>query len=442
MKKNAIDSVGKYLLPLVLAAALSACGGSDNKVVEKDPVPINPAPVTPITPKPEVSGARLLITKPGIHDNILVFDLGDNKKIADLSVAGTVSGLYASPSYRYAIAAQSAAGVVNFIDSGVEWQSHGDHGHIHLQEPGLLGLQLSGTKPGHFTKNGDQTVIFFDGQEGVPAQVRTLTETSISTGATLAEYTDNIHQHGAAQAWGDYLISTVRDGGITPATTLPSMVKVSEREGDHFREVKVFDGAEYACPGLHGSAQNIGYIIFGCNDGLLLLEQQSGQFHAHKIPHSTRISSLYSHPNVIDFVGTGRNSNDEPVSLFAVNPATGAVVAIPYDRTPRAYGFAEDGELFLILDTDGGLTALDTYSWKVAKARLQVTAAAELAGQVTRLTVSANGEKVYVADVGTKKILAVDVHKWAVDSAETIVLDFAPGMILWVGSDAEDGGSH
>lgn len=444
MKKNAIDSVGKYMLPLLLAAALSACGGSDNKIAEKNPVPVDPVPVAPIpvAPSPEVSGARLLITKPGIQDNILVFDLGENKKIAELSVAGTISGLYASPSYRYAIAAQSSAATVNFIDSGVAWESHGDHGHIHVQEPGLLGLQLAGIKPGHITKNGDQTVIFFDGQEGVPAQVRTLTETSLAAGATLAEYTDNIYQHGAAQAWGDHLVATVRDGSITPATSLPSMVKVSEREGDHFHEVEVFDAPEYACPGLHGSAQNIGFIIFGCSDGVLLLEQQAGQFQARKISHNTRISSLYSHPNVIGFVGAGRNTNDEPVSLFAVNPAAATIVAIPYDRTPRAYGFAEDGELFLILDTEGGLTALDTHTWAVAKARLQVTAAAEVAGQVARLTLSANGEKAYVADVGAQKILAVDVDKWAVDHAAAIALDFAPGIILWLGRDAEEDGSH
>lgn len=436
MKKIVFCKPAPSLLPLTLALLLAACGGSDNKIVEKDPVVKDP-----IIQEPEISGARLLITKPGVQDQVQVFDLGENKKIADLSVAGTISGLYASPSYRYAIATQGTAGIVNFIDSGVEWEAHGDHGHIHLEEPALLGLQLTGIKPGHVTKNGDQTVIFFDGQEGVPAVTRTLTETSIAAGTTLAEYSDNIHQHGAAQAWDNYLVTTVRDGAVTPATTLPSMVKVSERDGSHFHDNKVFDTPEHACPGLHGSAQNIGFITFGCNDGVLLLKQDGNQFIANKIAHTTRISSLFSHANVVDFVGAGKNNTSDPTSLFAIHPVTETITAINYNRTPRAYGFADEGELFLILDTEGGLTALDTHTWAQVGSRLQVTAAAEAEGQISRLTVSADGEKAYVADIGAKNIKVVDVHNWSVAQDLTINLDFSPGIILWVGSEGEEG-SH
>ncbi|HWV15787.1 MAG TPA: hypothetical protein VN030_10165 [Cellvibrio sp.] len=424
------------MLPWLLAMALSACGGSDNKIIEKAPVAKDPV-VT--DPEPAASGARLLITKPGAQDNVLVFDLDENKKIAEVSVAGTISGLYASPSYRYAIATQGTAGIVNFIDSGVEWESHGDHGHLHLDEPGLLSLQLAGSKPGHVTKNGDQIAIFFDGQEGVPAAVRTLTETSMAAGEILAEYFDNIHQHGAAQAWDKYLITTARDGSIAPATTLPSMVRVSEREGSHFHEKTLVSAPEFACPGLHGSAQNIGFIAFGCNDGVLLFKPDGEQFPAGKIANTTRISSLFSHPNVVSFVGAGRNSNSDPMALFAVNPAIETIAPIAYSRTPRAYAFAKEGELFLILDTEGGLTALDTHTWAQVGARLQVTAAAEGAGQVSRLTVSAEGDKAYVADIGAQKILVVDVSHWVIEKAATINLDFAPGMILWLGSSVGGG---
>lgn len=421
-------------LPLVLAMVLSACGGSDNKIVEKTPVAKDPV-VT--DPEPQVSGARLLVTKTGVQDNLLVFELGENKKIAELSVAGTISGLYASPSYRYAIATQGTAGIVNFIDSGVTWESHGDHGHLHLDEPGLLSLQLSGSKPGHVTKNGDQIAIFFDGQEGVPAAVRTLTETGMAAGETLAEYSDTIHQHGAAQAWDKYLVATARDGSVTPATTLPSMVRISERDGSHFHEKTLVSAPEFACPCLHGSAQNIGSIAFGCSDGVLLLKPDGDQFPARKIANTTRISSLFGHPNAVGFVGAGRNSNSDPVTLFAVNPAAETIAPIAYSGIPRAYSFAKEGDLFLILDTEGGLTALDTHTWTQVGARLQVTATAEGEGQISRLTVSAEGDKAYVADTGAQKILVVDVHHWAIENKATINLDFVPGMILWLGSSAE-----
>lgn len=439
MKINLPSNAGKILFPFLLASLLSACGGSDTNIVERDPTP-NPDPVNP-PPAHSDSGARLLVTQPGAHDHVLVFDLEEKEQIIDLHVEGTITGLYASPSYRYAIAVQGATGVVNFLDSGVETEEHGDHIDVTLTTPSVMELALAGTRPAHVTKHEDQIVIFFDGEEGAPAEIRVVTETGIGEGTVLAEYTDNIHQHGAAQAWGEFLVSTARDGSITPATTLPTMVKISERHGDHFHEHDIFDAPEHACPGLHGSAQNIGFITFGCSDGVLVIEQHEDHFDAHKIAHTTRISSLFGHPNVIDFIGTGRNANTDPVALFAVSPATETITAIAYDRTPRAYGFAEDGELFLILDTEGGITALDTHDWTVAGERLQVTAAAEAEGQVFRLTVSGDGEKAYVADVGAQEILTIDVHEWAIDEESTIELDFAPGPILWVGT-AEEGHDH
>ncbi len=441
MKTLTAGKLGKYAFPIILAAILSACGGSDTKIVEREPIP-NPNPVNP-TPEPghSESGARLLVTKPGHHDHILVFDLAEKEAIADLHVESVITGLYATTNKRYAIAVQGGDnGVVNFIDSGVEWEDHGGHGHLHLSDPTVLDLELSGARPAHVTTHADKTVIFFDGIEGsVPAEIHLLTDAGIADGTVLATHHDSIRQHGAAQAWDDYLISTVR----LPENSGPTQVLVSERHGDHFHAETLFDQPEYACPQLHGSAQNSGYIAFGCGNGVLLVEAHGDHFHAHKIANSTRISSVFGDANSISFVGAGRNSSADPISLFAINPVTETIAPIAYDKTPRAYAFAEDGELFLVLDTEGGLTAFDTETWAVIGARLQVTAAAEADGQVFRLTVSGDGEYAYIADVGAQKILAVEIHDWEVDGDATIELDFAPGLILWVGStEEEDGHDH
>jgi len=441
MKNVVTKKLGKYIFPLVLVSALSACGGSDTKLVEREPVP-NPNPVDPTpTPGNSDSGARLLVTKPGHHDHILVFDLHEKEVIADLHVDSVVTGLYTTTSKRYAIAVQGGDnGVVNFIDSGAEWEDHGDHGHLHLSTPKVLDLEFSGARPGHVTTHADKTVIFFDGIEGsVPAEIRLLTEAGIAEGSVLATHHDSIRQHGAAQAWDDYLVSTVR----LPEESGPTQVLISERHGDHFHSETLFDQPEYACPHLHGSAQNTGYIAFGCGDGVLLVEAHGDHFHAHKIAHTTRISSVFGDAGSISFVGAGRNSNDDPVSLFAINPVTETITSITYDKTPRAYAFAEGGELFLVLDTEGGLTAFDTETWTVAGARLQVTAAAEASGQTFRLTVSGDGETAYVADVGTQQIRVVDIHDWKLEADKAIPLDFVPGLILWVGtSEEEDGHDH
>ncbi len=432
MNRRSIPRSVKYILPAVAIGLMSACDSNDTKVTEADPVS-NPKPADP-SPTEISGGARILIAKPGAPDHVLVFDLEEKAEIASVQVGGKISALHASPGYRYAIVAQSESGTINFLDSGIEYEDHGDHGHLHLGEPGMLDLTLSGTKPAHITKNQDRMVIFFDGVEGVPAEVRVLSETTISEGKVLAAYSDDIHQHGAAQAWDDFLISTVRDPNLAPPTTLPSMVKISERDGDHFHELDLLDDPEYSCPGLHGSAQSAAFISFGCIDGVLVLGQHDDHFDAYKLPSDTRISSLFGHPNVIDIVGAGKNSDDDPVSIFAINPAAETITAIEYEGTPRAYSFARDGEIFLILDTEGGLTALNTADWARAGPRMQVTAASEVEEQIFRLTVSADGTQAYVADAGARKILAVDVDDWSLDDSATIDLDFVPGPILWLGT--------
>ncbi|MCR6651317.1 MAG: hypothetical protein NVV73_07400 [Cellvibrionaceae bacterium] len=442
MKTLAVGNIGKYVFPIILASILGACdSNSKTNIVERDPVP-NPTPVIP-TPEPGLSesGARLLVTKPGHHDHIVVFDLAEKEAIADLHVESVVTGLYATTNKRYAIAVQGGDnGVVNFIDSGVEWEDHGGHGHLYLDDPQVLGLELVGARPAHVTIHADKTVIFFDGIEGsVPAEIHLMTDTGIAAGTVLATHHDSIRQHGAAQAWGDYLVSTVR----LPEEPGPTQILVSERDGDHFHAETLFDQPEYACPQLHGSAQNSGYIAFGCGDGVLFVEAHGDHFHAHKITNSTRISSIFSDINSINFVGAGRNSSTDPISLFAINPLLETIAPIAYDKTPRAYAFAKDGELFLILDTEGGLTAFDTEAWTVIGTRLQVTAATEASGQTFRLTVSGNGKTAYVADVGAQEIRVVDIHDWKLDADKTISLDFAPGLILWVGStEEEDGHNH
>ncbi|WP_449360987.1 hypothetical protein [Alishewanella longhuensis] len=46
------------------------------------------------------------------------------------------------------------------------------------------------------------------------------------------------HQHGAAQARGEFLISTIRDANSS--TTLPDRVGLYEQHGDHYHLEQVF----------------------------------------------------------------------------------------------------------------------------------------------------------------------------------------------------------
>jgi hypothetical protein len=55
------------------------------------------------------------------------------------------------------------AGTVLFVDTGLVFEEHGDHRDVEKSEPKLLGLRLSGVKPGHLVEGHGRVAVFYDG---------------------------------------------------------------------------------------------------------------------------------------------------------------------------------------------------------------------------------------------------------------------------------------
>lgn len=418
---------GKFNLGAILLSSLmlAACGGSSTTFVEQDRIPVEDDHAH----QDGALGGRLLISEAG-DAHVHVFDLEHEEIEGDFHLDAPASRLVASPSYRYGLVVQGGDnGQINFVDSGIYFEEHGDHFDLIEAAPSLLDYQLIGDRPAHITQAGGQLAVFFDGNSGAPAQVQVLDEHDLEDNhePALLEYATN--QHGAVQIRGDHLLSTVRAPEANPDSTLPNQVALYHLHDGHYDQEQVF---ELLCPGLHGSAQNHDFVTFGCSDGVLIIEEDEldHSFSAQKLDYEERISGLYGHDHLEQFVGTGSGN------LFLVDPAgEGSIAPLTWTNdenlSPVAYAFVEGGEDFAILDDQGGLTVLHSHDWDASE-RLQVTHSETAPeGSQFELTVSSDGHFAFVTDPAESEIQVVDMETMEV--IDTILLNFTPDKLVWLG---------
>lgn len=438
-RPNVISS----LTLLILAAALGGCGGSDTKIVEREPVPIEDDHDDDHDHDHKLTQGRLLISTKD-QAKVSIIDINEKALLEEFTLIEAPSAIYASPSYRYGYVIQRTADLVNVIDSGLSQEDHGDHKDDIIEAPMQMSFSTSDSRPTHFTGNKTQSVIFFDGNAATstPASVGVYTESNIANNTAGARLQYTTHMHGAAQGRGDYLISTVRDPATT--STLPDRVAVYKAEAGVFTEQEIF--AE-TCPGLHGSAQNENQIAFGCTDGVLVITQNGDNFTATKIANpssftgTTRVGTVLGNEALEHFVGIAAGQ------FFAINTSTASIMPITWidaslttPPTALAYDFVDNGEFFVILDNQGGLNIIHTADWALVD-RLQVITsniAALPAGSRFELAVTP-GHHVYVSDPIANQIKQVDLDSLTV--SETIQLNFVPNKFTWLGI-AEPAGNH
>lgn len=439
MKNNVLPS----LTLLCVAAFISGCGGSDTKIVEREPVPIEDDHDHDHDEE-EITQGRLLISTKD-QAKVSVVDINEKTILHEVTLSETPSALYASPNYRYGFAVQRTADRVDVIDSGLWQEDHADHLHDYQQAPKQMAFSTNKSRPTHFTGTDTQSVIFFDGngETATPASVGVFTETDIAnnTAGTVLEYTT--HMHGAAQGRGDYLVSTIRDAAT--ASTLPDRVAVYRAHNGFFSDENILNET---CPGLHGSAQNETTITFGCTDGVLVVTQTGNTFSAHKIANpvsftgTTRIGTLLGDEEVDEFVGIAAGQ------FFAVNTNTNSITAINWADasitpalTANSYGFADDGEFFVILDNQGGVTILNSDDWSV-KARV-----AAISSNLTALPTGSKFELAltpshvaYVSDPIANQVKQINLDEAKV--SDTLQLNFIPHKITWLGIAEPATGAH
>lgn len=439
------DSIKISLLLFALAVPglLTACGGGDTKIVEREPIPVEDDHDHDHDDEPKTQGRLLVAIKD--QPKVGIWDINEATLLEEYTLTEPASALYASPSYRYGFVIQRIANRVNVVDSGLSQEDHGDHKDDIIEAPRWLAFGTDKTRPTHFTGNDTQSAIFFDGNGDTttPAQVGVFTEANIknNTPGIWLEYTT--HMHGAAQARGDYLLSTIRDPLTT--NTLPDRVGLYKATSGFYNEQQIFSDT---CPGLHGSAQNETQIAFGCTDGVLVITQSGETFTSKKIANpasftgTTRIGTVYGDENNAEFVGVAAGQ------FFAINTSNNSISPINWINTDAttaptalAYGFADEGELFVILDNQGWLTLLNTNNWTVSTRIQAITSNLSALPTGARFELALTpGHIIYVSDPIANQIKHIDLDEAKVSGS--LQLDATPSKIVWVGIEEPAGNHH
>lgn len=434
----------KSLLLTCTAIGLVGCGDSTTNITE---LPVTPAPVDTGNDHDhdhdeDVIKGRLAIASAD-QAVVHIYDLNDNTLVESINTTHPTEYLFSSPENRYAAAVARSQNTIEFIDSGIWQEPHGDHFHLREDAPSLTGFSLHDVRPSHYVPHEDQAAIFFDGDKdsGVNAKLVLIDDESIGAQKVMADHHFDTYMHGTAVIRDQYVLTTLRDPAMEDGT-LPEQVAVMERHDDHFHQEQVI---ETTCPALHGSYQTENHIAFACQDGILTIEQAGDVFTASKILYpadmlaENRVWAIKGSEHSDTMLGlTG-------AGIFVIDPINQTLSRFerPVEEDSYYPKFGLDGhhEHFLLLDKHGHLNAYSAEdNWQLEHS-IPVFDSIDVADKPA-LIASKSEEVVYI--VHQQKVTTVDLHEGKV--VNEFELDFnhvvSAYSSAWLGLASEEEHEH
>lgn len=197
---------------------------------------------------------------------VTAIDLNAPDQRWTFDVAGPAK-LYPSESKALVVAVQSDNEQVDFLNSGLTLDSHGDHADIEVSEPTHIGT-VEGPRPFHVVNHSGTVAITFD--KGGYASV--LGENAIVTG-DLAEQKIpmNVAHHGFVANMGDYFISSVATEEPMEEGKAPPRIGIGSFAADGAPL-----GETHTCTDLHGEAFSGNFLLAGCNEGVIAHDTTGG----------------------------------------------------------------------------------------------------------------------------------------------------------------------
>ncbi len=384
----------------------------------------------------EVTEWRLFVSD---HDKPLVnvIDVKDGDKLETFKVKGPAS-LYRTESGETVFAVQGKAGVVSAISTGISFHDHGDHADIDVDEPKLLDVEISGTKPGHFVERQGNVAQWFDGED----KASLFTEQAVLKGKIDAKSVSVVApHHGVAVPYDKNAVVSIPNP--EDASKRPIGARVVDFDGKTV-------GEDVACPGLHGSAGSGSIYALACDTGLLLITQKDGAPEIKHLPYGSSLpkgsaSTLIGGKGLQYFAG---NYGPDRIVLVDPSEADGGfrLVQLPTRRVhftvdpvraKFAYVFTEDGQLHQVDVLKGeivhSIKLTEPYSmdghWSDPRPRIAVA-----------------DDKVVVSDPLNSKLHLVNAVSF--EKAGEIAVEGKPFNIVAVGgsgmvhSHGEEGHSH
>lgn len=197
---------------------------------------------------------------------ITAIDLDQPDQRWTFDVAGPAK-LYPSPSEALVIAVQSENEQVDFLNSGLALDRHGDHADIDVSDPAHIGT-IKGPRPFHVVNHSGTVAITFD--KGGYASI--LGENALIKG-DLAEqhYPTNVAHHGFVADMGDYFVSSIATEKPMEEGKAPPRIGIGTFAADGTPM-----GEMHTCTDLHGEAFSGTFLLAGCKEGVIAYDNRGG----------------------------------------------------------------------------------------------------------------------------------------------------------------------
>ncbi|MXY99526.1 T9SS type A sorting domain-containing protein, partial [Candidatus Poribacteria bacterium] len=333
---------------------------------------------------------------------------------------------------RIAGVVQYGANRVDFIDSGLYLEAHGDHFDKKKGRPSLLLFSLTGEmtnsqRPVHFVSHEGRVSIHFDGNfaEGVDSKNVIVREEDLflPNPDTLIITSAQQHGYGIPVHGGKIVFSEPdpdREFG-----SLPFGFVVLDEQGNVVQTFADKEDFQASCLGIHGEAGVGEHLLFGCNEkredgtgdgGIFVMTHDpvTGLFSAHKIayPDGLRTSILRSH-HAQPFAIGNYGSRPDPgyKALVRINPDSTEIDPNDIQQLSTDYrGFdfeKEHGNKLAVLTVDGLLQVFNPSDWTLLGSTQVVEDFSGAEGLRPALTVGSGFA--YVSNPNAGEILEVDL---------------------------------
>jgi hypothetical protein len=353
------------------------------------------------------SRGRLLVADNDPENpRVLVVDLDDGAVVGRFPTLGTARAYSSAPGSGYAYAVQGVPGLVEIFGSGI---SASPAGGLVKGAPFALDARFRGPRPVHWVEHDSWVVSFNDGDGSFDY----LLETTLGTNRTLMQRAaTGIAHHGVAVIWHGNVIAT-------HAIPDPADATKTVRTGVTIRKLATPDVVVETvggCPGLHGEAANDHSVAFGCADGILLGQRESGKLAFRKLAHpeGKAIGTLKAKDGVPRLIGNLRDAaKGYDVGFVVVSHADATPIWTPVDLGARSLGFLFEtvGTRLVVLGGDGTLRLHDPMTGASIGAPLPVVEA-YTSGTAPGLAIGAAAA--FVLDPRSGKVIEVDLAGWRV----------------------------
>lgn len=363
--------------------------------------------------------------------SILDLDSGEVTHSFDVPKANPV--LSTTEDGRYAvIKTGDDAGTVRFLDTGLTYESHGDHTDVDKGDVKLLDFALTGDVPAHVVSQNDWVAVFFDGQRpwvrpSEPRATFIKLDTLGEAKPTTVTWKSPAPQHGIAVALGDgqWLVSTHNEPyakGDQNASSRSNGFKIVT--GEDWKVVASFDDLSdpnKSCKEFHGHASLGNLHAFGCaqgpeddakSGGILVIGKDNGQWTSRQVayPDNRRSSTIKAREGAQYMIANYGNKGPYD-TLLRIDPKADALSVADHFQVPDGqvvcqFEVASNGKRVANLTADGKLRIYDAApAWKQV-AQFDAVPAFDCAyGAKTPMpNLAVVGESAFVSDPVNKRI--------------------------------------